>query len=55
LRDLEARGIEPTRENFIHKTTGRRPQEWGIEGEAELPEHLQDWEAFRRGPYNHNE
>lgn len=55
LAELVREGITPTRENLIHRATGGRTHEWSAEEEAELPEYLQDWEAFRKGPYNRSE
>lgn len=53
LADMEAKGIPPTRENFIDWMMNGEVDKWGAEHEAQLPEHLQDWEALQSGPYNH--
>jgi hypothetical protein len=53
LADMVAAGIPPTRENLIDWMMNGETEKWGADHEAELPEHLQDWDALRDGPYNH--
>lgn len=55
IKDLEERGTAPTRENIIKLWTSGEIHKWGIEDESQLPEHLQDWDAFQNGPYNHHD
>lgn len=52
LNEMTAKGIPPNRENLISYLMNGEVGKWGADNEARLPEHLQDWEAFEKGPYN---
>lgn len=54
IQELQAAGIPVTRKNVIDAYTNDTTQ-WGADDEAGLPEHLQDWDAFQSGPYNHED
>jgi hypothetical protein len=45
---LKADGIPVTRKSWIERHWGETPSEWNAEHEAELPEHLQDWDKFEK-------
>jgi hypothetical protein len=46
LQLMKQDGIPITRANYIACNWPRKPRPWTAEHESELPEFLQDWDAF---------
>lgn len=48
VRAMESAGMEVDREGYIAMATDNGDFPWTAEQEANLPEELRDWEAYRR-------